>query len=277
MAPLKLSTAWNDQSVNHSGSRVPDSGLPNNLFGPAREAVRAGLDKWTGRLGPRACTSNVEASRESPPHRPRKALKPAFAGHGRMMAKGGTSCRQSTRRPQIIRRPLRVGEVWPDCAKRILSQASFRAARTGVSVPSVVKGKVSNRQDPTGVEFTDAGRAGLNHPADALAIGTPCLIPSTDLLLLQKGSFDPRLCPKPKNRHIPRSSGLPLRKSTARRKFRHRERSTSPSAPFVGQIQPPSSNSFLANTSICPGTHDRGFPSIHCRRRRAPTTAAAGR
>ena len=210
-------------------------------------------------------------------HRPRKTLKPAFAGHGRMMAKGGTSCRQSTRRPQIIRRPLRVGEVWPDCAKRILSQASFRAARTGVSVPSVVKGKVSNRQDPTGVEFTDAGRAGLNHPADALAIGTPCLIPSTDLLLLQKGSFDPRLCPKPKNRHIPRSSGLPLRKSTARRKFRHRERSTSPSAPFVGQIQPPSSNSFLANTSICPGTHDRGFPSIHCRRRRAPTTAAAGR
>ena len=151
------------------------------------------------------------------------------------------------------------------------------AARTGVSVPSVVKGKVSNRQDPTGVEFTDAGRAGLNHPADALAIGTPCLIPSTDLLLLQKGSFDPRLCPKPKNRHIPRSSGLPLRKSTARRKFRHRERSTSPSAPFVGQIQPPSSNSFLANTSICPGTHDRGFPSIHGRRRRAPTTAAAGR
>ena len=195
----------------------------------------------------------------------------------RMMAKGGTSCRQSTRRPQIICRPLRMGEVWPDCAKRILSQASFRAARTGVSVPSVVKGKVSNRQDPTGVEFTDAGRAGLNHPADALAIGTPCLIPSTDLLLLQKGSFDPRLCPKPKNRHIPRSSGLPLRKSTARRKFRHRERSTSPSAPFVGQIQPPSSNSFLANTSICPGTHDRGFPSIHCRRRRAPTTAAAGR
>ena len=61
------------------------------------------------------------------------------AGHGRMMAKRGIPCHSSTPRPQIVCRPLRVGELWPDCAKRILSQASFRAARTGVSAPSVVK------------------------------------------------------------------------------------------------------------------------------------------
>lgn len=34
---------------------------------------------------------------------PPKARKPASAGHGRMIAKWSTSCRQSTRRPQILR------------------------------------------------------------------------------------------------------------------------------------------------------------------------------
>ena len=51
----------------------------------------------------------------------------------------GTSCLPSTSRPQIICRLLRVGELWPDRAKRILSLATFRAARMGVSAPSVVE------------------------------------------------------------------------------------------------------------------------------------------
>ena len=52
---------------------------------------------------------------------------------------GGTSCHSSTSRPQIQDHPLRVGELWLDCAERIPSSAAFRAARMGVLVPSVVE------------------------------------------------------------------------------------------------------------------------------------------
>ena len=73
-----------------------------------------------------------------------------------------TSCHSSTPRPQIQNHPLRVGASWPNCAKRIISSASFRAARMGVSASSVVKragcriGR--NRQESTGVDFADARR-----------------------------------------------------------------------------------------------------------------------
>ena len=64
-----------------------------------------------------------------------------------MMAKRGIPCHSSTPRPQIICRPLRVGELWSDCTKRILSQTSFRAAPR-VPMRGFVKG-VRLRRTPS--------------------------------------------------------------------------------------------------------------------------------
>ena len=60
---------------------------------------------------------------------------------------GGTSCHSSAPRPQIQDHPLRVGELWPDCAERIPSSAAFRAAWTGVSAPSVVRFRIHDGAD----------------------------------------------------------------------------------------------------------------------------------
>ena len=114
LTPRKLSIAWSDLPVKHEGSRVPDSGLPeeafgparqvcsglpdeafgpaqqvcsglpDEAFGPAREAVRAGPGKWTtirARCdGEQDGNSELSTVRNDLPRQPLKARKPAPRG-----------------------------------------------------------------------------------------------------------------------------------------------------------------------------------------------------
>ena len=111
-----MEEAWPDRA-----ERIPSSA--------AFRAARIGV------LVPSVVEKGIRAEAPSTTEGAETRLRGARKDDG----EGGTSCHSSTSRPQILDHPLRVGELWLDCAKRISSSATFRAARMGVLVPSVVE------------------------------------------------------------------------------------------------------------------------------------------